>query len=86
MVITAYQVENVLRTYSRQLQRSKLVNHDSGEGPPMPSERVTISEEAKQRLLMDRVKGQALEQARHESSRDSVHSSMPGEIVLEEGF
>jgi hypothetical protein len=72
MVITAYQVENVLRTYSRQLQRSKLMNQDSGEDQPMPSERVTISEEAKQRLLMDRVKGQALEQVRYTANPEAV--------------
>jgi hypothetical protein len=72
MVISAYQVENVLRTYSRQLQRSKLVSQDSGEDQPMPSERVTISEEARQRLLMDRVRDQALEQVRYSANRDAV--------------
>jgi hypothetical protein len=73
MVITAYQVENVLRTYSRQLQRSKLVNASSSdEDRPMPSERVTISEEAKQRLLMDRIKDQALEHVNHSDNRDAI--------------
>jgi hypothetical protein len=65
MVITAQHVENVLRTYSRQLQRSRLVNQGIGEDRPMSSERVTISEEAKQRLLMDRIKYQALEQVQN---------------------
>lgn len=72
MVITAQHVENVLRTYSRQLQRSKLANHAGNEDLPMPSERVTISEEAKQRLLMDRVKYQALEHVRYNDDRESV--------------
>jgi hypothetical protein len=68
MVITAQHVENVLRTYSRQLQRSKLGNPGDSEDWPMPSERVTISEEAKQRLLMDRIKYQALEQVQYTDS------------------
>lgn len=69
MVITAQHVENVLRTYSRQLQRSRLTSQAASEDRPLPSERVTISEEAKQRLLMDRIKYQALEQVQHADSR-----------------
>ena len=68
MVITAQHVENVLRTYSRQLQRSKLFYPGDNEDRPMPSERVTISEEARQRLLMDRIKYQALEQVQYTDS------------------
>ena len=73
MVITDYQVESVLRTYSRQLQRSKLATQTQGEDrPPLSSEKVTISDEAKQRLLMDRVKSQALEHVHHANNRDSL--------------
>jgi hypothetical protein len=72
MVITAQHVENVLRTYSRQLQRSKLANQAVNEDRPMPSERVTISEEAKQRLLMDRIKYQAMEHVQYNGNRDGV--------------
>jgi hypothetical protein len=72
MVITDYQVENVLRTYSRQLQRSKLVNQTTGEDRLMPSEKVSISDEAKQRLLMDRAKSQALEHLYYSDNQDSV--------------
>jgi hypothetical protein len=62
MLITDYHVENVLRTYSRQLQKSKLNRQPFKEEQPAQAERVTISEEAKQKLLMDRIKSQALEQ------------------------
>ena len=72
MVVTAQHVENVLRTYSRQLQRSKLVNPSDSEDRPIPSERVTISEEAKQRLLMDRIKYQALEQVQYSDSPETA--------------
>jgi hypothetical protein len=72
MVITAQHVENVLRTYSRQLQRSKLVHPGDSEDRAVPSERVTISEEAKQRLLMDRIKYQALEQVQYSDSPEAA--------------
>ena len=72
MVITAQHVENVLRTYSRQLQRSKLFNPGDSEDRSLPTERVTISEEAKQRLLMDRIKYQALEQVQYSDSPEAA--------------
>lgn len=75
MEITAQHVENVLRTYSRQLQRSRLASHGAGEERAMASERVTISDEAKQCLLMDRVKNQALEQVQYSDGQDSTGKS-----------
>lgn len=63
MVITDYRVQSVLRTYSKQLQRSKLEQKLDAGDPKMPVEKVTISEEARHRQIMDRVASQALEQA-----------------------
>ncbi len=81
MVITPYQVESVLRTYSRQLQRSRFADQASNEDRPMPSERVTISEAAKERLLMDRIKCQALEHVHNSDNQDSVGELSPGKIL-----
>jgi hypothetical protein len=66
MVITDYHVQSVLRTYSRQLQRSKLVSQTSEHDRPLARVTVSISDEARQRLLLDRIKSQALEQAYQE--------------------
>lgn len=60
MVITDYRVQNVLRTYSRQLQKSKLAGHFEQDRPNQ-SEKLSISDEARQQLLLDRIKSQALE-------------------------
>jgi hypothetical protein len=68
MVITDYHVQSVLRTYSRQLQRAKLSMPDSNDGRPRPAVKVSISEEAHQRLLVERIKSQALEQAQQYQS------------------
>jgi hypothetical protein len=70
MVITDYHVQSVLRTYSRQLQRAKLPVVDSNDGRPRSAVKVSISEEAHQRLLMERIKSQALEQVQQYQSED----------------
>lgn len=64
MVITDYRVQSVLRTYTRQLQRSKLSDQlTDEEDRRMPTERVTISDEARHRLVMERMTTQVLENA-----------------------
>ena len=63
MVITDYRVQSVLRTYSRQLQKSKLARKLDIEDTKPLEEKVTISEEARRRTIMDRVATQAFEQA-----------------------
>ena len=63
MVITGYQVQSVLRTYTRELTKSKLLaqegngSSDSGSGET----RVSISSEGKRKLIMDRLTSQILE-------------------------
>lgn len=64
MVITDYRVQSVLRTYCKQLQRSKLPSSRCEcEDGKVPQEKVTISDEARRRMIMDRVATQAFEQA-----------------------
>ncbi len=63
MVITDYRVQSVLRTYTRQLQRSNLTakaDRETGSGDSR-GEKVSISGEGKNRLMMDRVTSQVLE-------------------------
>jgi hypothetical protein len=63
MVITGYRVQSVLRTYTLQLQRSKLSatgGRDSG-GSDASTQQVSISGEGKRRLMMDRMTSQVLE-------------------------
>jgi hypothetical protein len=60
MVITDYRVQSVLRTYTRQLQRSKLLatgGRDTGSADS-GAEKVSISGEGKHRLMMDRLTSQ----------------------------
>lgn len=65
MVITDYRVRSVLRTYSRQLQRSKFSEELEGlsDGQKIPGEKVTISEDARHHFIMERMTTQVLERA-----------------------
>ncbi|MGQ9485436.1 MAG: DVU0524 family FlgM-associated protein [Desulfosoma sp.] len=77
MVITDYHVQSVLRTYTRQLQKSRLAAVFGGgertEG--VPEEKVTISEEARRRLIRDRVTNQVLEKQGYEEIANRFPSS-----------
>jgi hypothetical protein len=63
MIITDYHIQSVLRTYTRQLQRSRLPSQSTDKDGSTPIEKVSISEEARQQLLMERIKFQAMGQA-----------------------
>ncbi len=74
MVVTDYHVQSVLRTYTRQLQRSRLASVLSGgeKGGSPAEEKVSISEEARRRLIRDRVTSQVLEKQMLEQPVESV--------------
>jgi hypothetical protein len=63
MVITDYRVQSVLRTYTRELQRSKLLTKSGREagGADAGTEKVSISGEGKRMLMMNRLTNQVLE-------------------------
>jgi uncharacterized protein (DUF1786 family) len=65
MVITDYRIRSVLRTHSRQLQRSRFSDELEGlsNGQKAPAERVTISEDARHHFIMERMTSQVLEKA-----------------------
>lgn len=74
MVITDYRVQSVLRTYSRQLQRSKLSEKLAEEKSTTraPEEKVTISDEARRKLIMERLTTQVFEKAYPKSDAGGV--------------
>lgn len=73
MIVTDYHVQSVLRTYTRQLQRSRLASAlGGGEKAERPAEeKVTISEEARRRLIRDRVTSQVLEKQERQENIES---------------
>lgn len=62
MITTDYQVKSGLRTYSRQLQRSRLTAKLDAPGnapKQMPSENVSISQEGRERLNVEQLADRA---------------------------
>jgi hypothetical protein len=72
MVITNYQVQSVLRTYTRELQRSKLsADADLMAGSGASSvEKVYISSEGQRKYMMDRMTSQVLEKMHPKQDND----------------
>ena len=72
MVITNYQVQSVLRTYTRELQRSKLSDEVDrrSENDNTSEEKVTISSEGQRRYMMDRMTSQVLEKMYQKQEND----------------
>ncbi|MGC8718551.1 MAG: DVU0524 family FlgM-associated protein [Thermodesulforhabdaceae bacterium] len=68
MIITDYRVKSVLRTYTRQLQKAKLPPAQSLDNEKLhpASEKVVISEEARQRLVMDQLAKHAMSKVEEE--------------------
>ncbi len=80
MVVTDYRVQSILRTYTRQLQRSrtsgKLSGQESEDRKPS-AEKVSISEEGRRRMMMERLTNHALEKMY--AKQDNVPGAADGE-------
>ncbi len=78
MVITDYRVQSVLRTYTRQLQRSKMaqkLSPESGDAKPHV-EKVSISDEGRRRMMMERLTNQVFEKvySKNDNGAESAES------------
>ncbi len=85
MVITDYRVQSILRTYTRQLQRSKLAERlkpESGDSRPS-AEKVSISDEARRRMMMERLTSRVFEQmySSNENGAESAESETGPELA-----
>ncbi len=88
MVITDYRVQSVLRTYTRQLQRSKLASKAGREsGGETSTEKVSISDEGKRRLMMDRLTTQVLEKMypKQEEETETIEQADNNTVSATEG-
>ncbi|MEJ5300626.1 MAG: DVU0524 family FlgM-associated protein [Thermodesulforhabdaceae bacterium] len=80
MIITDNRVKSVLRTYTKQLQKAKLPSENllKGEGTGATSlgtEKVVISEEARQKLLREQFAKQALNRLEQEKRLNGKQES-----------
>ncbi len=78
MVITDYRVQSILRTYTRQLQRSKMAEKLKPESADSRAnvEKVSISDEGRRRMMMERLTNQVFEKvySNNENGAESAES------------
>lgn len=79
MIITDYRVQSILRTYTRQLQRSKLAatktDRETGEQKQC-AEKVSISDEARRRIMMERLTNQVFEKVYTKEGENGVETTV----------
>lgn len=55
MTITSYQVQNILRTYARQLSRGQRLARNRAAQEPQASDQISISVEARRRQVIEKI-------------------------------
>ncbi len=55
MAITSYQVQNILRTYAKQLSRGQRLARNRAAKEPAPSDQVNISIEARRKQVIEKI-------------------------------
>ena len=55
MAITSYQVQNILRTYAKQLSRGQRLARTKAAQEPAPSDQVNISIEARRKQVIEKI-------------------------------
>ena len=62
MGIATYQIQNILRVYNKQLRFEKITPRDNKEHVQVPSDEVSISDEAKKEQILRQARSQAVQQ------------------------
>ena len=60
--IATYQVQNILRVYNKQLRFEKIAPREKNEHVQVPSDEVSISDEAKKEQILRQARSQAVQQ------------------------
>ena len=83
MVISAYQVNNVLRVYGDQLRQSRI---SSGPKNNIQSpDRISISESARKKTIVDRISADIVDKIMHFGPNDDVEKEVFGKLENEYG-
>ena len=84
MVISAYQVNNVLRVYKGQLRQGKLVNRVNAENAKMP-DKVSISAEAKRKSVIDKIASDIFDRITQHGPNNEVEKKVFEKLETEYG-
>jgi hypothetical protein len=72
MNVSAYQIHNVLRAYSKQLSRGRRLLNDRGIEAPKRTDRISISAQARRKAVIDKVTSDIVNRIVHEGPGDDV--------------
>ena len=78
MVISAYQINNVLRVYGNQLRQSKLTGRPENKKSGVP-DKINISAEAKRRVILDKVAAGIADKITHYGAQDNQDNEVSKE-------
>jgi hypothetical protein len=75
MSLSVYQVNNVLRVYKDQLRHGRTMNRSAGNQKPTP-DRISISPEAKRKILVDKIAADIANRITNEGPQDSIEQEV----------
>ncbi len=84
MVISAYQVNNVLRVYGDQLRQSKLSNRPKDTGT-QPHDKISISTGARRKTIIDQITSNIVEKITEHGPHDNVEKEVFEKLENEYG-
>ncbi|MEE4363648.1 MAG: DVU0524 family FlgM-associated protein [Desulfotignum sp.] len=86
MQIPSYQIQNVLKVYSRQLSQGKILNRNrSIAGNTLSADNVSISSEGKRKAIIDKVAANIVEKIITEGPREKTEEQIASQIEKELG-
>lgn len=85
MTITNFDVQQVLRTYHRQLAEKTRLSRERGYRKILQQDSITISQESKKRLLTDRITQEITNQFLSGSERNATMEAIMGQLSQDYG-
>ena len=86
MQIPSYQIQNVLKIYSRQLSQGKILSRNKFGGPiKTSSDSVTISSEGKRKAIIDKVAANIVDKIITEGPKEKNEEKITSQIEKELG-
>ena len=84
MIISAYQVNNVLRVYGDQLRHNSVPSKSKDENIP-PSDKISISAEAKRKAVIDKISSDIIDKITQYGPHDNIEEEVFQKLENEYG-
>ncbi|MFO7750175.1 MAG: DVU0524 family FlgM-associated protein [Desulfobacteraceae bacterium] len=86
MQIPSYQIQNVLKVYSRQLSQGKLLAKNNSDGSGKPSaDNVNLSTQGKRAAIIEKVAANIVDRITTDGPKEEVEEKITGQIEKEMG-